>query len=124
MTARVARAAFLALAVLGLPLVAESQTPSATPRIGYLVMDLARGNAQPRLALLEGLRELGYVEGKNVTIEYRDAEGNSERLAALAGELVALKPDVIVAGGGTVGTLALKQATTTIPIVFGAVGAP
>ena len=124
MTARVARAAFLALAVLVLPLVAESQMPSGIPRVGYLVMDLARGNAEPRLAFLEGLRDLGYVEGKNVTIEYRDAEGKSDRLAALAAELVALKPDVIVAGGGTVGALALKQATTTIPIVFGAVGDP
>ena len=124
MTAGIARAAILGLAVLLVPLVAESQAPSGTPRIGYLVMDLARGNPQPRLALLEGLRELGYVEGKNVTIEYRDAEGKTERLAALAAELVALKADVIVAGGGTVGTLALKQATTTIPIVFGAVGDP
>jgi putative ABC transport system substrate-binding protein len=124
MTARAARAAILLLAVLVLPPVAEPQATSGIPRVGYLAMDLAGGNAQPRLAFLEGLRELGYVEGKNVTIEYRDAEGKSERLAALAAELVALKVDVILGGGGTAGALALKRATTTVPIVFGAVGDP
>ncbi|HEV8458500.1 MAG TPA: ABC transporter substrate-binding protein, partial [Methylomirabilota bacterium] len=68
-------------------------------------------------AFRQGLRDLGYVEGRNVVIEYRDAEGNVERLPALAAELVALKVDVIVVGG-TPAVLAAKQATKTIPIVF------
>jgi putative ABC transport system substrate-binding protein len=70
------------------------------------------------------LRELGYVEGSNLVIEYRDAEGKPERFPVLAAELVALKVDVIVATGGTLGALAAKQATTTLPIVFTAVGNP
>ena len=65
----------------------------------------------------QGLRDLGYVEGRNVVIEFRDAEGKLERLPALAAELVALKVDVIVVGG-TVAALAAKQATRTVPIVF------
>ena len=65
----------------------------------------------------QGLRDLGYVEGRNVVIEFRDAEGKLERLPALAAELVALKVDVIVVGG-TVAALAAKQATKTVPIVF------
>jgi putative ABC transport system substrate-binding protein len=71
----------------------------------------------------QGLRDLGYVEGRNLVIEYRDAEGKLERFPALAAELVALKADVIVAPG-TLATMAAKQATTTIPIVFPAVGDP
>jgi len=65
----------------------------------------------------QGLRDLGYVEGRNVVIEFRDAEGKLERLPALAAELVALKVDVIVVGG-TVAALAAKQATRTLPVVF------
>jgi putative ABC transport system substrate-binding protein len=64
------------------------------------------------------MRDLGYVEGRNVVIEYRSAEGKLERLSALAAELVALKVDVIVTGGATPPALAAKQATRTIPIVF------
>jgi len=75
-------------------------------------------------AFRQGLRDLGYVEGRNVVIEYRDAEGKLERLPALAAELVALKVDVIVTGGGTPTALAAKQATRTVPIVFIAVGDP
>jgi putative ABC transport system substrate-binding protein len=74
-------------------------------------------------AFLQGLRDLGYTEGRNVVIEYRDAEGKLERLPALAAELVALKVDVIVAGG-TPQALAAKQATKTIPIVFAAAADP
>ena len=85
-------------------------------RIGYLGTNRA---ANPHLheAFRQGLRDLGYVEGRNLVIEYRDAEGKVERLPALAPELVALNVDVIVAPG-TPQALAAKQATRTIPIVF------
>ena len=76
-----------------------------------------------REAFRQGLRDLGYVEGRNVVIEYRDAEGKHERLPALAAELVALKVDVIVAPP-TPAALAAKQVTKTIPIVFAAVSDP
>jgi len=75
-------------------------------------------------ALRSSLRDLGYVEGRTITIEYRSAEGRAERLPALAPELVERKVDVIVTGGGNVSTLAARKATTTIPIVMvGSVGA-
>ena len=93
----------LALLALGAaPLAAEVQQAAKVARIGYLSPDLA---ASPHLrdAFLQGLRDLGYVEGRNVVIEYRDAEGKLERLPALAAELVALKVDVILAEGGTLG---------------------
>jgi len=76
-----------------------------------------------RDAFLQGLRDLGYVEGRNIVIEYRDAERKLERLPALAAELVALKVDVIVASG-TLAALAAKQATRTLPIVFSPAGDP
>jgi putative ABC transport system substrate-binding protein len=75
-------------------------------------------------AFRQGLRDLGYVEGRNVVIEYRDAEGKHERLPALAAELVALKVDVIVAAASNHLALAAKQATRTLPIVFAAVVDP
>src|SRR5262252_8861472 len=98
------------------PLAAESQPAGKVPRIGYLHPNLV---ASPHLteAFRQGLRDLGYVEGRSVVIEYRDAEGKIERLPALAAELVALLVDVIVAGG-TPQALAAKQATKTLPIVF------
>ena len=104
------------------PLAAEAQQAAKIARIGYL--SLNRG-AAPHLreAFLHGLRDLGYVEGRNVVIEYRDAEGKLERLPALAAELVALKVDVILAPS-TVAALAAKQATRTLPIVFAAAGDP
>jgi len=108
--------------LLGAPLAAGAQQAAKVPRIGFLAGNLA---ATPRLreAFGQGLRDLGYVEGRNVVIEYRDAEGKFERLPALAAELVALKVDVIVAGG-TPQALAAKQATRTVPIVFAAAGDP
>ncbi len=102
--------------VLAAPLAAEAQQAAKVARRGFLASN--RG-AAPHLgeAFLQGLRDLGYVEGRNLVIEYRYAEGKLERLPALAAELVALKVDVIVAGN-QVSALAAKQATKTIPIVF------
>jgi putative ABC transport system substrate-binding protein len=105
------------------PVGAEAQQAAKVPRIGYLSLNLA-SNPPTREAFRQGLRDLGYVEGRNVVIEYRDAEGKLERLPALAAELVALKVDVIVAAAGTLGALAAQQATRTLPIVFIAVGDP
>ncbi len=113
----------LLLGALVSPIGVESQQVTATPRIGYLAVDLASG-IRNRDAFLQGLRDLGYSEGRNVLIEYRDAEGRLERLPALAAALVALKVEVIVAGGGTAGALAAKQATPTLPVVFTGVGDP
>jgi putative ABC transport system substrate-binding protein len=97
------------------PLAVEAQQAAANvARIGMLA---DATSPHLREAFLQGLRDLGYVEGRNLVIEYRDAEGKPERLPALAAELVALKVDVIVAGN-TPQTLAAKQATRTIPIVF------
>jgi putative ABC transport system substrate-binding protein len=103
-------------ALLTAPLAAEAQQAAKIARIGYLVTNLA-ANPHWLEAFLQGLRDLGYVEGRNLVIEYRSAEGKLERLPALAAELVALKVDVIVAGS-TPHALAAKQATKTIPIVF------
>ncbi len=97
---------------------AEAQQAAAkVPRIGFLALNPG-ANPHLREAFLQGLRDLGYVEGRNVVIEYRSAEGKLERLRALAAELVALKVDVIVTGGGTPTALAAKEATRTLPIVF------
>ena len=103
---------------LAAPLAADAQ-PAAkvVPRVGFLGLNPG-ANLHLRAAFLQGLRDLGYVEGRNVVIEYRSAEGKIERLPALAAELIALKVDVIVTGGGTPTALAAKQATRTLPIVF------
>ncbi len=107
----------LAGGLLAAPLAAEAQQAAKVARIGYLSPNLAASPHAPE-AFRQGLRDLGYVEGRNVVIEYRDAEGKPERLPALAAELVALKVDVIVTAGGTLPALAAKQATRTLPIVF------
>ena len=110
----------LVLALALAPLVAEAQPAEKLARIGYLSLGSA---ADTPKALLQGLRELGYVEGQNLVIEYRYAEGKAERLPDLAAELVSLKVDIIVAGG-TPPPLAAKRATTTIPIVMTSAGDP
>jgi putative ABC transport system substrate-binding protein len=104
------------------PSAAEAQQAAKVARIGYLSTNLAASPHLPE-AFRQGLRDLGYVEGRNVVIEYRGAEGKRERLPALAAELVALKVDVLVAIT-TLEALAAKQATSTIPIVFAAVADP
>ena len=123
--AAIQRRAFLCAltgTLLSAPLPAQAQQAAGVARIGYLGTNRA---ANPHLheALRQGLRDLGYEEGRNLVIEYRDAEGKIDRLPALAAELVALKPDVIVAPG-TPQALAAKQATSTIPIVFTAASDP
>src|SRR5881396_1746604 len=108
--------------LLASPLVAQAQPAGKIARIGYLSGSLAAGPHLPE-AFRQGLRDLGYVEGRNVVIEYRDAEGEPERFPALAAELVALKVDVIVAPV-TPAALAAKQATRTLPIVFAVAADP
>jgi putative ABC transport system substrate-binding protein len=113
----------LALLALGAaPLAAEAQQVAKIPRIGFLAVDLAN-NPRAVEAFRQGLRDLGYVEGRNVVIEYRDAEGTFERLPALAAELVAVKVDVIYAPT-VAASLAAKQATKTLPVVFTGVSDP
>jgi len=100
---------------------AHAQRPGRPARIGFLV-PYARSAAEPMIAgLREGLVELGYREGENLVIEFRSPEGKVDMLPALAKELVALEPDVLVTGG-TRAAFALKRATTTIPIVANSVG--
>ncbi len=104
------------------PLAVEAQQAAKVARIGWLAGSLAAG---PHLieAFRQGLRDLGYVEGRNLVIEYRNAEGKPERYPALAAELVALKVDIIVTSS-QISALAAKQATKTIPIVFANAGDP
>jgi len=96
---------------------AQAQQPAKISRIGFL-STTSPSNVPTRLeAFRQGLRDLGYVEGKNIVIEYRYAEGNIDRLPALLDELIRLKVDVIVASGPSP-TRAAKKATATIPIVM------
>jgi len=95
---------------------AEAQQPARIPRIGFLIPPTASYFSAQVEALRQRLSELGYVEGKNIVIEYRYAEGKLERLPDLASELVRLKVDVIVTPGAA--ALAAKKASATIPIVF------
>jgi putative ABC transport system substrate-binding protein len=102
---------------------AAAQQPKKVPRIGILHGASASSVAARTEAFREGLRERGYVEGKNILIEYRYAEGKSDRLPVLAAELVRLKVDIIVSTGPIV-TRAAKEATSTIPIVMTNEGDP
>jgi ABC-type uncharacterized transport system substrate-binding protein len=97
--------------------IAEAQQPTKVPRIGFLVGASASTNVTRLDAFRQGLRALGYVEGKNIVIEYRYAEGKPDRLPAFAAELVRLKVDIIVTAGSA-STRSAKQATVTIPIVM------
>ena len=119
------RRAFLcALGLLGVPSAVQAQPGSKGSRIGYLAPNLTgKAGAHLRDAFLQGLHDLGYIEGRNLVIEYRDADGRFERFPSFAAELVALKVDVIVAPV-TPAARAAKQATATIPIVFAATSNP
>jgi putative tryptophan/tyrosine transport system substrate-binding protein len=107
----------VAVVLLALGVTAEAQQPKKVPRIGILGGTSRSTNPARIEAFRQGLRELGYVEGKNIVIEWRYAEGKPDRLPALAAELVHLKIDVIVTAGPPP-TRAAKQATSTIPIVM------
>jgi putative ABC transport system substrate-binding protein len=112
---------FWLITAILLPIIhpAAAQQPTKIPRIGYLSSRI--GMELREEAFLKGLRELGYVEGKNIEIEWRFAKGNADHVPELAADLVRLKLDCIVVGG-TESAHAVKRATSTIPIVIGNVG--
>jgi putative tryptophan/tyrosine transport system substrate-binding protein len=103
--------------LFALEAIAEAQQPKKVPHIGYLVLNTLSSQVARMEAFRQGLRELGYVEGKNIVIDWRSADGKLERLPALAAELVRLKVDIIVTTGPTP-TRAAKEATSTISIVL------
>ena len=101
-----------------------ARTQQRVPVVGVISVASPSGAATRLEALRQGLREEGYSEGQNLTIEYRSAEGDAKRLPSLAAQLVETKPDVLVGGLGTLAPQELKAATTTIPVVFASVGDP
>ena len=113
----------LTLGILGLVPAASAQQSGRQYKVGFLGNSTAALEATLVAAFRDGLRELGYVEGRNIVIEYRWAEGEYARLPALIAELLALKIDVIVTAG-TPAALAVKRATTSTPLVMVAVGDP
>jgi putative ABC transport system substrate-binding protein len=108
----------LALVVCALPVAAKAQPAGKVYRIGFLGSVSAAANKNRLEAFRQGLRNLGYAEGRNILIEYRWAEGDYERLPGLARELVGRKPDLIVSTGGQPTVRALRAVTTTVPVVF------
>ena len=120
------RRTFMALvsgSLLAAPLAAGAQQPAKLPTIGFLGSGTAAAQSQWTAAFVQRLRELGWSEGRNVAIEYRWAEGRSERFLEVAAEFVRLKVDVILTHN-TPPALAAKQATSVIPIVFATAGDP
>jgi putative ABC transport system substrate-binding protein len=120
------RRSFIKLAVAGgvaWPWAARGQQPAKLPTIGVSDASTPSTEGQWVAAFVQRLRELGWVEGRTIAIEYRWAEGRAERAAEIAAEFVRTKVDVIVASG-TANVVAAKQATSAIPIVFAAVGDP
>ena len=116
MTKKITRRAFCSI-LLALPFPVRAQQAKKIPRIGF-IGGASRSAGSARIdAFRQGLRELGYVEGKNIVIEWRFAEGKLDRLPALAAELVRLKVDIIVTST-PLATRAAKEATSTIPIVM------
>ena len=115
MHTKITRRTFCSM-LLALPFPAQAQQPTKIPRIGYLATNSLSVISARVEAFRQGLRELGYVEGKNIVIEWRFADGKPDRLPAQAAELVRLKVDIIVSTGSTP-TRAARAATSTIPIV-------
>jgi putative ABC transport system substrate-binding protein len=110
-------------AMVASPLAARAQQPGKLPTIGFLGQSTRSGASEWSAAFVQRLRELGRIEGRTITIEYRWAEGRDQRFAEIAAEFVRLKVDVIVTSG-TASVLAAKQTTSVIPIVFAAAGDP
>ena len=108
----------LVIAVVVVGAIAEAQQAKKVPRIGFLSAFSPASDRNRVEAFRQGLRELGYVEGQNVVIEYRYGEGNRDRVRELAAELVRLKPDLIIAAGGSGLARVAKETTKTIPIVL------
>ena len=111
------RRAFISSVTVGLlaaPLAAQAQQAGKVFRVGVLSLGVASTPYQQ--AFREGLREFGYVEGQNLLVEFRGADGREEKLTELAADVVRLKPDVLLATGSAA-TAAVRQATTSIPIV-------
>jgi len=105
------------------PLVARAQQAAKLPTIGFLGQSTRSAATEWTAAFVQRLRELGRIEGRTITIEYRWGEGREERFAEIAAEFVRLKVDIIVTSG-TPAVVAAKQATTIIPIVVAAAGDP
>jgi putative ABC transport system substrate-binding protein len=120
---RVARAVAVGLVLVAAPTGATAQPPGKVQRVGFLVGGSAAVSQAATEAFRQGLRELGWVEGRNVAIEYRFAEGRYDRLPELASDLVRLKVDVIVTGGNAA-AMSARNATKTMPIVAMSVGDP
>src|SRR5215510_13932029 len=107
-----------AVVLLAVAVIAEAQQPAKIPRIGYLSNTDAATDSARAEGIRLALRELGYIEGQNIAIEYRYAEGKVDRAPELAAELVRLKVDIIVVASGDQWIRAAKNATKTIPIVM------
>jgi putative ABC transport system substrate-binding protein len=113
----------LILSLLAAPLTSQAQSAAHVPRLGLLIPSSVSAVASRLEAFRHGLRDLGYVEGRNIILEYRFADGQADRLPALVAELVRLPIDVLVVDG-TVALRAAQHATTTIPIVMAVSGDP
>src|SRR5262245_56000233 len=108
----------IAVALVAFAVIVEAQQPKKVFRIGYLSNTDAATDSSRAEAIRLALRELGYMEGQNIAIEYRYSEGKRDRAPELAAELVRLKVDIIVVASGDVTIRAAKNATKTIPIVM------
>jgi putative ABC transport system substrate-binding protein len=109
-------AVLLGGAAVARPLSVQAQPRAAIPHIGHLWLGTAGEEDSTKRGLRQGLGDLGYVEGRNIIVDYRYADGHEERLAALVGELIEARVDIILAPGSVV-TRAVKKATTLMPIV-------
>ena len=99
------------------PLATSAQQPAKVPRVGWIWVGRSAGNPTEVAGFRQGLKELGYIEGQNIVVDYRFGEGRDDCMADLAGELVQLRPDVLVALGDFP-VRALETVTTTIPVVL------